>query len=353
MATRNNGRRGNRPTIRDVAARARVHPSTVSRVFSGHAQISPRTRQRVLEAAQALNFRPNAIARSLSVQRTQTIALVVPHVFEGYFQDAFFPQLMAGLLAVTYSHGYRLLLGGCESYSDEIVQILDILRTRQADGIVVASSRLDVDTVGELQRQAPPLVLIGHPPAHHPDVAWVDADNQAATREVVEYLIRLGHRRIAYVGGDPDNTVVKERLEGYREAMARAGLPVEAHWIDYGYFAEDGGYQAVARTRVKPERAPTAYYAGNDLMAVGLLRGLRERGLRVPQDVSVVGTNDSPEARHLTPELTSLRVPYREMGAAAAEMLIQAIQEGGRPRGHRLLSSKLVIRASTGPPPRR
>ena len=333
-------------TIRDVAARAEVHPSTVSRVFSGNAQISEATRQRVLGAARELNFQPNAIARSLSVRRTKTIGVIVPHIFDGYFSDSFFPQLMAGLLEVTYDRGYRLLVGGCNGYQDEHVQALDILGTRQADGIIVTSSRLDVDTVGELLRHDTPLVLIGHPPAHHADVAWVDADNQKATRDVIDYLVRLGHRRIAYVGGDPDSSVVKERLEGYLDGMAAAGLAVAVDWIDYGYFAEDGGYQAVERTRRDAANAPTAYYAANDLMAIGILRGLRERGIDVPGQVSVIGTNDSPEAAHLSPPLTSLRVPYRSIATTSAALLIDAIEAGRQPHSYELLASCLIERGS-------
>lgn len=333
-------------TIRDVAAKANVHPSTVSRVFSGNARISERTRRRVLAAAKTLNFQPNAIARSLSVRRTHTIGLVIPHVYEGYFEDSFFPQIMNGLLAVTYANQYRLLVSGCESYSDEIVQTLQILGSRQADGIIVTSGRLDVNTVGELREHGVPLVLIGHPPEQHEDVGWVDANNCEDTRGVIARLIELGHRRIAYVGGDPDTRVVKERLEGYQQAMSAAGIEINPAWIDYGYFAEDGGYQAVSRTRVGDD-LPTAYYAANDLMAAGILRALRERSIAVPDAVSVVGTNDSPEASHMAPMLTSLRVPYKQIAVTAAQMLIDAIKEDTLPVGHRLLSSQLIERETT------
>lgn len=333
-------------TIRDVAAKANVHPSTVSRVFSGNARISERTRRRVLIAAKSLNFQPNAIARSLSVRRTHTIGVVVPHVFKGYFEDSFFPQIMSGLLDVTYANAYRLLVSGCESYSDEIVQTLQILATRQVDGIIVTSGRLDVNTVGELREHAPPLVLIGRPPDQHGDVAWVDADNSEDTRRVIARLIELGHRRIAYVGGDPDTRVVKERLEGYYQAMREAGIAVDPSWIDYGYFAEDGGYQAVERTQ-RGSTPPTAYFAANDLMAIGILRALREKQIAVPGAVSVVGTNDSPEASHLSPALSSLHVPYREIAATAAQMLIDAIKEDTTPTGSQLLSSTLIERATT------
>jgi DNA-binding LacI/PurR family transcriptional regulator len=331
-----------------VAAKANVHPSTVSRVFSGNARISDRTRRRVLAAAKTLNFQPNAIARSLSVRRTHTIGLVVPHVYKGYFEDSFFPQIMSGLLEVTYANEYRLLVSGCESYTDEIVQTLQILGSRQADGIIVTSGRLDVNTVGALREQGTPLVLIGRPPDQHSDVGWVDTDNQEDTRKVIARLIELGHRRIAYVGGDPDTRVVKERLEGYQQAMVAASIEVNPSWIDYGYFAEDGGYQAVGRTQTGDD-TPTAYYAANDLMAIGILRALRERNIAVPNAVSVVGTNDSPEASHMAPTLTSLRVPYKQIAATAAQMLINAIKEDTVPAGHQLLSSQLIERETTAP----
>jgi DNA-binding LacI/PurR family transcriptional regulator len=271
---------------------------------------------------------------------------VVPHVFKGYFEDSFFPQIMSGLLDVTYANQYRLLVSGCESYKDEIVQTLQILGSRQADGIVVTSGRLDVNTVGELREQETPLVLIGRPPEQHKDVAWVDADNREDTRKVIDYLLGLGHRRIAYVGGDPDTRVVKERLEGYQQAMSEAGIPIDPTWIDYGYFAENGGYQAVHRTQVG-SNPPTAYYAANDLMAIGILQGLYDRNLAVPAAVSVVGTNDSPEARHLRPALTSLCVPYRRIAAMAAQILIDAIKEGTTPRRSHLLTSQLIERETT------
>ncbi|HKJ28455.1 MAG TPA: LacI family DNA-binding transcriptional regulator, partial [Anaerolineales bacterium] len=137
-------------TIRDVAKKAQVHPSTVSRVFSGNASISEATRERVLDAAHMLGFQPNAIARSLSTQRTQQIGIVVPHVYEGFFDDSFFPQIMRGMLDAAYKHNYRLVLGGSQGYQDEISQIVNIMQSSQADGIIVMSSRLDVDTIDQL-----------------------------------------------------------------------------------------------------------------------------------------------------------------------------------------------------------
>jgi DNA-binding LacI/PurR family transcriptional regulator len=334
-------------TIRDVAAKAGVNPSTVSRVFSGKAKISERTQSRVLAAASALDFYPNAIARSLSVRRTNTIAVVVPHIFPGYFEDCFFPQIMRGLLEVAYGHGFRILVGGSHSHEDNITQTFEILGSRQADGIVVLSNRLDVDTVGALRQQQTPFVLIGRPPANYSDISWVDADNERHTKEAIEHLLQLGHRRIAFVGGDPEVAVTSERLSGYILALEAAGLPYNQQWVDFGYFAENGGYQAVQRMMQWGDEAPTAYYAANDLMAIGVMRALRERGISVPTEVSVVGTNNAPESAYVYPALTTLQVPYAEMAATAVAVLIEGIKDGRLEAAQRYIDCALLVRGST------
>ncbi|MEZ4863054.1 MAG: LacI family DNA-binding transcriptional regulator [Caldilineaceae bacterium] len=339
-------------TIRDVAAKAGVNPSTVSRVFSGKAKISSRTQQRVLQAAAELEFQPNAIAQSLSARRTHTIAIVVPHIYDGYFDDSFFPQIMRGLLQATYARKFRILVGGSNSHADVITQTFQILGSRQADGIVVVSNRLDVDTVGALVAQGAPFVLVGKPPSHYTAISWVDADNEVETARVVTYLIRQGHRRIAFVGGDPDVAVTSERLCGYHQAMAAANLLTCAEWINYGFFAEVGGYKAAERMVALGENAPTAYYAANDLMAVGILSALRERAIAVPEQVSVIGTNDSAEATHVMPALTTLRVPYAEMAAMAANLLIDTILTADlQPPVQRFVKCQLIERHSSGRAP--
>jgi DNA-binding LacI/PurR family transcriptional regulator len=339
-------------TIRDVAAAAQVHPSTVSRVFSGKARISEETRQRVFSVAEQLGFQqPNAIARSLSIQRTNTIGIVVPHVFDGYFEDSFFPQIMRGLLQTAYNNQFRVLVGGSSSHQDEITQTLEMLGSHQVDGFIVLSSHLDVDEamVAALQAQDTPFVLIGQLPAEsmHNHLLWVDADHEKATAQTIQYLLALGHHRIAYVGGDPEMLVTKQRLNGYQQTLHQANIPLDPRLIDYAYFAEDGGYQSVYRMCHLGSDAPTAFYAANDLMAIGILRALRELGIQVPEQVSVVGTNGSPESGHVIPALTTLYVPYAEMARHAAEMLIQFIQEEGSPMGQRLVSCEIIARDST------
>ncbi len=335
-------------TIRDVAKKANVHPSTVSRVFSGNLSISKETSERVLSAAEELGFWPNAIAQSLSTQRTNTIGIVVPHIFEGFFYDSFFPQLMRGLLAETYKHRFRLIVGGCENYQDEIDQIKQIMASKQADGIVVMSSRLDVDTVGELQQHKTPFVLIGHPPSeNYHNIAWVDSNNYVATQEAIDHLIKLNHKKISYIGGDPKNLSTQERLKAYKATMKIAGIKLNPQWVEYGYFDEPGGYNALERLLKLGEDAPTAYYAANDLMAAGILRALKDNKIGVPEEVSVIGTNDAPISAHTHPALSTVAVPYSEMASKAVEMLIEQIENGEMSERNIILECTLKLRSST------
>jgi DNA-binding LacI/PurR family transcriptional regulator len=220
----------------------------------------------------------------------------------------------------------------------------------QADGIVVMSSRLDVDTVDRLLDLDTPFVLIGHPPkVTHELINWVDADNQTATRIAVEHLISLGHQRIAYVGGDPKNLTTQERLQAYQDSMRRAGLGINPRWIDYGYFDEPGGYTAVQRMKTLGNESPTAYYTANDLMAIGVMRALTEMGIAVPGQVSVMGTNNSYLSQHTTPALTTVEVPYAEIGKKAVELLITQVSNLDIAPSSYLEDCHLVLRASTGP----
>ena len=177
----------------------------------------------------------------------------------------------------------------------------------------------------------------------------MDADNNLATTKAVEYLISLGHRRIAYVGGDPKTLTTRERQQAYEDTMRSAGLQVHPKWIDYGYFDEPGGYTAVRRMKTLGVDTPTAYYAANDLMAIGILRALAEIGLLVPKDVSVMGTNNSYISQHMTPALTTVDVPYAEIGKKAIELLITQITNLNEIPSSYLEECQLVLRASTGP----
>ncbi len=339
-------------TIKDVAELAGVHSSTVSRVFAGHTNISDATRKRVLAAASKLNFHPNAIAGALRTQRANALGMVIPYTHDEFFIDPFFPEVVRGLTTVLCPLGLRLSIAGVENLADEPNAVMQMVRTRLVDGIIVQASRVNVDTTSLLLTEGLPFVLLGRPLEDHPDIHWVEVDGRSATREAVELFISLGHRRIAFIGGQRDLVVTLDRLEGYHAALGAAGLSCDDHLVDYGDFLVEGGREAMQRLLSLPRRRrPTAVFAANDLMAVGVMLAVRAAGLQVPQDCSVIGSNDSPLAALVTPHLTSSRADYNHLARHAARSLINQIEHPDEaPPVKELIPCELITRESTAPP---
>ena len=337
-------------TIKHVAELAQVHPSTVSRVFSGHAKISQETRQRVTAAADQLNFHPNAIARSLTTRRTQTLGMIIPHTQDEFFLDIFFPQVMHGLLDIAYEQGFRVILAGVDNPEHEPHAALQMIRSQQVDGMIVQASRVGVDTTDVLLAEHLPFVLLGRPVQDHPEISWIEVDARQATWEATQYLIRLGHRRIAFVGGRPNMVVTLDRLQGYRQALDEAGVCYEEKLIGYGGFNQEGGHRVMHRFLALGDQRPTAVFCANDLMAIGAMQALQEAALVVPRDCSVIGSNDSPIAAVTSPRLTSSRAPYCELAREAAQALIAQLSDQPTPPVKKLMTCQLIVRDSTAPP---
>ena len=336
-------------TIKHVAELARVHPSTVSRVFSGNAKISEETRKRVSAAADQLNFHPNVIARSLTTRRAHALGMIIPHTQEEFFLDIFFPQVMRGLTDVAYEQGFRLILAGVDNPEHEPAAALRLIRSQQVDGMIVQASRLGVDTTDVLLNEHLPFVLLGRPLEDKSDISWIEVDARQATYDAIRYLISLGHKHIAFIGGRPNMVVTLDRLQGYRQALDEAGLLYDERLIDYGEFRQDGGHSAMGRFLELADKRPTGVFAANDLMAIGAMQAIEAAGLRVPHDCSVVGSNDSPIAAVTSPRLTSSRTPYCELAREAAQALITQLgDEPARPV-KKLIPCQLIVRDSTGP----
>jgi DNA-binding LacI/PurR family transcriptional regulator len=334
-------------TIKHVAKLAQVHPSTVSRVFSGNAKISEITRTRVLDAASQLNFHPNAIARSLTTRRVHTLGMVIPYTQEEFFLDSFFPQVMRGLADVAYRQGFRLMLAGTDDPKYEPKAALQLIRSHQVEGMIVQASRVGVDTTDVLLAEHLPFVLLGRPVEDTPEISWIEVDARQATREAIQHLTALGHRRIAFIGGRPNMVVTLDRLQGYHQALDEAGLPYDGELIGYGEFRQEGGAMAMRQFLALGKDRPTAVFAANDLMAIGAIQAFEQVGLGVPNDCSVVGSNDSPIAALTSPRLTSSRAPYFELAREAALALI--VQLGDQPAApvKKLIPCQLIVRDST------
>ena len=332
-----------RATITDVASEAGVHPSTVSRVLNGHAgsTIRPATRERVLAAADILGYRPSALARSLRLQRTLTLGMLVPDI-----TNPFFSSIIKGAEDAARERGYNLILCNSEDQAEREAAYLLLLRERQVDGVLIASSQMADETIEGLRADSFPFVLVNRAAQDGEDLAVV-VDNHAAAVEVVAHLAALGHRRVGHIAGPQNTTTGRDRREGYEAGVRAHGLAHEpALVVEADAFSEDAGNRALGIMLAGPAR-PTAVFAANDLIAVGMLQRLRRIGVRVPDDLSIVGFNDIPLAGLLEPALTTVRVPQLAMGVAGAHLLIDRLE--GRPIGEiRLtLPTELVIRASS------
>ena len=335
-----------RSTIADVAAAAGVHPSTVSRVLSdgGSTSIAAATARRVRLAAERLGYRPSALARSLRLRRTLTLGMLVPDI-----TNPFFSPIIKGAEDAARERGYNLILCNTEDLPEREASYLAVLRERQVDGLLIASSRMADATITGLRRDRFPFVLLNRSARGAEDLA-VLVDNKAAAEAVVAYLAALGHRRVAHIAGPRTTTTGAERWAGFIAAARAHGLATDRNLlIEAEAFSDAAGYRS-ARELFARGNVPTAIFAANDLIAIGALVAVREAGLRVPRDVSIVGFNDIPLAGLLEPALTTVRVPQLEMGRRAAELLVGRLE--GRQRGpcRVILPTTLVIRASsTGP----
>lgn len=338
------------PTLEEVARLAGVSRSTVSRVVNGHPNVRPEVRERVWEVIRQTGYQPHAAARSLVTRRTRVIGLMIPQAVTTLFTDPYFPILMRGVADACNAHNYHLMLSlfsqrqirDSRTHQDQLYQ--QVLRGRYLDGVVVSSAPLDDPIFPRLLEENVPFVIVGRYP--HERVSYVDVDNVVGARMAVEHLLRLGHERIATITGPPNMCAGQDRLEGYRQALAARGIPVDERLIAEGDFTEQGGRTAMQR--LLPHR-PTAVFAASDMMAVGALKTIREAGLSVPEDIALVGFDDVPLASMVDPPLTTVRQPIEQLGSMAVELLISLLENPGGDSVHRVvLPTELVIRASCG-----
>jgi len=296
----------------------------------------------VHDAVERLEYRPSVIARGLRLQRTSTLGMLVPDI-----TNPFFPPIIRGAEEAARERGYELVLCNTDDAPERETASLRLLRERQADGLLIATSRMADATLAGVRREHFPFVLVNRGSRVAADLS-VEVDNERAAEAVIAHLAGLGHRRIAHIAGPLSTTTGAERAAGYREALRSRGLPTDAALLaEADAYSEPSGYLAATRLL---RASPSAIFAANDLLALGALRAAREAGLRVPRELSLVGVNDIPLVGLIDPPLTTVRVPQREMGELAARMLIAVIENERVPRTHVLLDTTLVVRGSTAAP---
>ncbi len=326
-------------TIEEVAAAAGVSRSTVSRVVNGSTAVSPSALESVKRAIAELNYVPNRAARSLASRQTHAIALVVPEDTTRFFGDPFFAAIVSGINARVSRSDYVLNL--FIASDDPGDKTTSYVRSGSVDGAIIVShhtSDLFIDRIAA----AVPVVYGGRPVRERERDYYVDVDNVRGGREATTFLIERGHTRIATITGPVTMPAGVDRLEGFRQALAAAGLDEVA--VEDGNFTADGGSAAMTRILDRGER-PDALFIASDLMARGALAVLGRAGIRVPDDIAIIGFDDSPVATSVTPQLTTMRQPSLAQGEKMAEVLLDLLA-GGDPRHVTVLDTELVVRDS-------
>ncbi len=330
-------------TLEEIARLSGVSRSTVSRVINNDSHVSKDTRTRVLEVVARLNYQPNVIARSLVAGRTRVLGLIIPKRVTELFSDPYFPILLQGVSTACNTCDYAVTLWLAEP-ADEAHFIAKVLNKGLLDGMIVSSMVLDDPLVAALSASRLPFVLVGrHPGA--PEVTYVDVDNISSAQMATSHLLRLGRRRIATITGMSDTIAGLDRRQGYELALRAYALPIDPALIVDGGFTEEGG--AVAMRHLLPLK-PDAVFSASDAMAAGALRVLREAGLRVPQDIALVGFDDTPIAARTAPPLTTVRQPIEELGAMAVRTLVNLIEKPDSGPQRVILPTQLIVRESCG-----
>jgi LacI family transcriptional regulator len=339
-------RMASRATIEDVAASAGVSIKTVSRVLNREPNVRPETRERVLSAAEALRYTPHASARSLAGHRSFNIALVYNNPSDNYMMG-----VISGVLEACASAQYHLILSPVAlDEAGLLAEIDDLMAHSRPDGLLLTPPLTDSPALlARLSTLGVPYASIS--PRRQDDVVAVAMDEPAAAELVVDHLVELGHRRIAHVLGHPAHGASQWRLDGYRRGLAKAGVAVDPSLEVAGEFSFESGVAAAQRL-LDMTPMPTAIFAANDDMAAGVLHVAHQRGLRVPEDLSVAGFDDTPISRQLFPLLTTIHQPTRDMGRLATDALLAHVREP-TPGSLQRVPHMLKIRQSTGPAPTR
>lgn len=333
-------------TMKDVAGEVGLSVTTVSRALNNHDDVAERTRERIQAIAHRLDYHPDAMARSLQNRRSNAIGLVIPPFLHRAY-DAFWLEFIGGTAASCGHSGADLLVSAVDSVEQMNHGFKRLVRGRRVDGLLLCDTRRNDPRIRYLQNHQLPFVSFGRTTGQQ-DYPYIDVDGAAGVMQAMEQLISLGHRRIAYMGVDPDFSFSHFRLSGYREALARAGIPCDPDLVHEG-LSEVAATVVTAKLLDLRDR-PTAVFTSADFLALAVLRTARFAGLAVPRDLSVAVFDDNLLVQHADPPLTAVNQPNRRLGEEAASLLLARIANPSFPLVQRLVVPSVIPRLSTAPP---
>ncbi|MBU1065091.1 LacI family transcriptional regulator [bacterium] len=322
-------------TIVDVAKLAGFSTATVSRVINETGKVKITTRRKVLNAIKELNFSPNISAQILQSKQSKIIGMVFPDASSIYFSE-----IIRGIINLVNKYGFQIIIGSAHDEEEELKTASRFLNGRTVDGLVMMAPSLTNEELFNIPiNHNTPVVFISVPP-EKAGMTTVVLDNFNSAIKMTQHLIKLGHRRIAFIHGSPHNYDSKRRYAGYLKALENEGIPESLKLEAEGNFTEDSGYKACQQL-LKTEPRPTAIFAANDAMAIGAIEAVKDSGLKVPDNIAIVGFDDISTSQYITPALTTVRVPLYEMGQLVGKTLLQKINSDSKE--HLTVAEQIVI----------
>lgn len=334
-------------TLRDIAKKVGLSVTTVSRALNDYPDVNPETKERIRRVAREMDYHPHVIAQKLQKQKTDTIGFIIPTAGPR-FSDPFFIELLTGIGNEAARQEFDLLVSTRAPGDQEMEAYHRIVNGKRVDGIILTRTRHGDQRISCLIDSDFPFVAFGQCDLPY-DFPYVDVDGREGMNLVTQHLVDLGHRRLAYITARLELMFATHRLEGYREALGRNGIPIDDSLILTGDLTERAGYEA-AKQLLALRDPPTAIVACNDLMALGAMSAALERGMAIGEDISLAGFDDIPLAAHSHPSLTTVQQPIYEIGKLICRMLIQIIRGEELVERHVVLQPTLVIRKSSGVP---
>ncbi|MDM8533656.1 LacI family DNA-binding transcriptional regulator [Clostridiaceae bacterium HSG29] len=329
-------------TMKDVAIKANVSTSTVSRVISGNKKISDDTRKKVFKVMEELNYHPNVSARNLARSKTRTLGLVLPGATKEFLHNPFFIKVIAGISKFAKENDYYIMYSNTDNEDDEIVTLNHFIRAGVVDGIILTTVRLNDKSIELLRSLDMPYVTIGRQ-REYKDSLWVDNDNVNAMYNLVEHLIKKGKKNIAFIGGDIKYNVTNDRLNGYKKALNDNNITFNNDIVEEAEYLEKSGYDAFQRIISKFE--VDAVVTTDDVLAFGVYKVIEER--KLSKNIAVAGFNNTPLSEYREPTLTSVDILEEELGYNAARLLINKLENGNIETTNYVVNTKLIVREST------
>ncbi len=330
-------------TMKDVALSAGVSTATVSRTLMTPEKVSLSSRKRVETAIIETGYSPSAAARTFRRNDSKIIVTIVPNICDPYFSD-----ILQGIEDVAVKNGYIVLICDSNQQQKRGRSFVNLLYTRQVDGMILLGSVIPFNASRQEQKNLPPLIMACEY-APELELPTVHIDNLTAAFDAVNYLTKLGHKRIAELSGPKDSALCQFRHQGYQQALRRANISINNFYIHFEDFSFEAGERAMHQLLSLPS-PPTAVFCHNDMMAIGAIQKAKLMGFRVPQDISVMGFDDIEFSKYCEPPLTTISQPRYEIGRQSMQMLLDQLHGNAIQSGSRLLESKLVVRQSTAPP---